>query len=248
MRRSWLVATVALATALALGSAPRAAAQTGTIRCESRGADREQCAIDRGAPGRAGAPAQQQPVPAERVVGRGHGLHLGEQRLPRRVRGERARQRRAGRRVCQSDAGPGLPKRGGPPAARVLVRPDPRRGHPARGQHVVGGVGGGPAGRHLHGGIQRPDPRVQHRRLRGGRGGRHPDHLRVAEHRPAGVPDPQRHEDPARAADQPESLPPERHLRPRQHLHLGRGGLSGRVRGAADRRGRRRWWHDPGVV
>ena len=49
LRRLWLVAVCSAAMAAAGGAASSAAAQTGTIRCESRGSERDQCAIERGA-------------------------------------------------------------------------------------------------------------------------------------------------------------------------------------------------------
>jgi hypothetical protein len=48
-RRLWLLAVCGASVAAAVGGVSTAAAQTGTIRCESRGSARDQCAIDRGA-------------------------------------------------------------------------------------------------------------------------------------------------------------------------------------------------------
>jgi DUF3011 family protein len=48
-RRTTFLAMCAFTVTLALAGAPRAAAQTGTITCESKGSSRAQCAIDRGA-------------------------------------------------------------------------------------------------------------------------------------------------------------------------------------------------------
>jgi hypothetical protein len=48
-RRTTFLAMCAFTVTLALAGAPRAAAQTGAITCESKGNSREQCAIDRGA-------------------------------------------------------------------------------------------------------------------------------------------------------------------------------------------------------
>ncbi len=48
-RRTTLLAMCSFAATLALAGAPRLAAQTGTVTCESRGASREQCPIDHGA-------------------------------------------------------------------------------------------------------------------------------------------------------------------------------------------------------
>ena len=48
-RRPWLMVAFAVAMLAAGGMVSRAAAQTGTIRCESRGSERDQCAIERGA-------------------------------------------------------------------------------------------------------------------------------------------------------------------------------------------------------
>jgi hypothetical protein len=50
MRRSWLLLGCSVAMLMAAGGAvSTAAAQSGTIRCESRGSERDQCAIERGA-------------------------------------------------------------------------------------------------------------------------------------------------------------------------------------------------------
>jgi hypothetical protein len=48
-RRTRFLMSCFVITLLAALSAPRASAQTGTVTCESRGSDREQCAIERGA-------------------------------------------------------------------------------------------------------------------------------------------------------------------------------------------------------
>lgn len=48
-RQSWLLMAWWVVILTALGAAPPAAAQTGTITCESRGSARDQCAIERGA-------------------------------------------------------------------------------------------------------------------------------------------------------------------------------------------------------
>lgn len=47
-RRTTFLAAWSLVAVLTAGAAPRLAAQTGKVACESRGASREQCAIDRG--------------------------------------------------------------------------------------------------------------------------------------------------------------------------------------------------------
>jgi hypothetical protein len=48
-RRTTFLAMCAFTAVLALAGAPRAAAQTGKVTCESKGSSREQCPIDRGA-------------------------------------------------------------------------------------------------------------------------------------------------------------------------------------------------------
>ena len=49
IRHVKVLAALSVVATLAVASAPPLQAQTGTVRCESRGADREQCAIERGA-------------------------------------------------------------------------------------------------------------------------------------------------------------------------------------------------------
>ena len=48
-RRSGLLIMWSVVMLVAFGAVPRVSAQSNTVRCESRGAEREQCAIERGA-------------------------------------------------------------------------------------------------------------------------------------------------------------------------------------------------------
>ena len=241
MRRSWLLLVCSVAMLVAAGGVvSTAAAQSGTVRCESRGSARDQCAIDRGAQVRLARQLSDRPCRENSTWGAGPGYIWvsggcrGEFAVSAIGAYPRAARATPTPRRCSSAPAGARPTGRNPGYSydQVQVEAYQREGSTAWVRWSAGNTE-----RHLHRGVERPDHRVHHRRLRRRRPGRrrHADHLRVAQHRPGGVPHPGRDADPAGPAAQPESLPAERHLRPGGELHLGGRGLPGGVRGGADR-------------
>ena len=228
---------LSLLALLGTWSPPAAAAQTGTVRCESRGQDIVQCPIARQRPGGARPHPEPGSLPQGPQLGRGGQLRLGERRLPRGLHRDRARGtgRASGNasanpnqlRACRSEADRRMPAYS---YDQIPVEP----ASPGRGASRTCG-GGRDDDRPLRGGRQRPGAAVHHRRGRRRRvewrRRHHPHRLRVPADRAGGVPDPGGRPRPAPPPDQPEPLPPQRHLRPGRRLHLGGRGVPGGVRG-----------------
>ena len=235
MERQWHAVVWSVATLVALAAAPGISAQTGTIRCESRGSERDQCAIERGARVELVRQISDRPCRENSTwgVGPGYIWVFGGCRADFNVSAIGAYPPSGSAyatpmqlRACRSEADRRTP---GYSYDQVQVEPYQREGSTAWIRWYAGNQGGtcevASSGRIIN---------FTTDGYAGGGGGS-PGTTRITcESRrtePAGVPDPERHPGPAGPPAQPESLPAQRHLRPRGGLRLGRRGVPGGVRG-----------------